>query len=71
LFVGYSFGRSPGSGAGPASRLLDGLSMQLGVRNVFDKVAPLDVGYSNNYYMSPYGEVRLRSYWLNVRLSFD
>ncbi len=70
LFVAYSFDHSPGSGVGAVSRLLDGLSMQLGVRNVFDKVAPLDAFYSNNYYMSPYGDVRLRSYWLNARLSF-
>jgi outer membrane receptor protein involved in Fe transport len=50
--------------------LLDGVSMQFGVRNVFDKVPPLDAYYNGNYYMSPYGDVRLRSYWLNARLNF-
>lgn len=70
LLVGYSFGQSAGSSTGAASRLLGGLYTQLGVRNVFDRDPPLDVYRDLNYYYSPYGDARLRSYWLNARLDF-
>jgi len=63
LFVSRSFGTQSG-------RLLDGVNLQLGVRNIFDAVPPMDVNFVNNYYLSPYGDVRLRSYWLSARKSF-
>ncbi|MEJ1971975.1 MAG: TonB-dependent receptor [Lacunisphaera sp.] len=74
LFVSYSLGKQR-SASGSRLRafgaaLLDGLTVQLGVHNVFDKVAPLDVEYSTNYYLSPYGDMRLRSYWLSVKKAF-
>ena len=49
--------------------LLSGVTVQAGVKNVFDKVAPFDAFYSP-YYYSPYGNVRLRSYWLSVKKEF-
>lgn len=52
------------------SRFLNGLSIQLGGRNLFDQVPPLDVVYANNDYLSPYGDTRLRSYWLSLKRSF-
>ena len=51
-------------------RASEGLTIQLGVRNIFDDVPPLDVSYSSNHYLSPYGDIRLRSYWINVKKSF-
>lgn len=43
-----------------------GLSLQLGIRNVFNKTPPRDrTAYSF------YGDPRLASYWLTLRKSFD
>jgi hypothetical protein len=30
----------------------------------------MDAYYNGNFFLSPYGDVRLRSYWLNVRSAF-
>jgi iron complex outermembrane receptor protein len=75
VFVGYAFGGR--AGVKPDSRLravgaslLDDLTLQLGVRNVFDTIPPLDAYYAGNNYFSPYGDLRLRSYWLSLRKSF-
>lgn len=72
--VGYSFGavdrtKEQDSWRG-VRRLLAGTTVQLGVRNVFDKVPPLDSYYANNYYLSPYGDMRLRSYWISLKRTF-
>jgi hypothetical protein len=54
--------------------LLNGLTVQIGVRNVFASEAPMDVAYStisgNFYYRSPFGDPRLRSYWISLRKRF-
>ena len=74
LFISYAFGKQHAKGGSKlgtlGSSLLDGLTMQLGVRNVFNKAAPFDVYYDTNYYESPYGDMRLRSYWLSVKKTF-
>ena len=74
LFVGYAFGKQhakTGSKLGKAgAAILDGLTVQVGVRNVFDKVPPLDVYYAGNFYESPYGDMRMRSYWITVKKAF-
>jgi iron complex outermembrane recepter protein len=69
-FVGYAFGSH--SAKPDASRwarvrtpFLSGLSIQVGLKNVFDKVPPYDFAYS--FYTSPYGDKRLRSYWISLR----
>lgn len=73
VFVGYAFDKpgEKGSATRPvsAAKLLDGVSVQVGVRNVFDKVPPLDVIYTS-YFLSPYGDVSLRSFWVTVRKRF-
>jgi len=73
-FVSYAFGQKK---SGPGSRLstlgpklLSGLTVQVGVRNLFDRVPPFDVKYDNNYYLSPYGDLRLRSYWVSLKKEF-
>ncbi len=71
LYVSYRFDRrTDGSKARLSDRLLDGLSVQLNVRNIFDTVAPLDPIY--NYYLSPYGGglTGQASYMLTVRKAF-
>jgi outer membrane receptor protein involved in Fe transport len=51
--------------------LLSGVSLQAGVRNVFDKKPPLDAAYLYEFFvMSPYGDIRLRSFWLSIDKSF-
>ncbi|MBL9214729.1 MAG: TonB-dependent receptor [Opitutaceae bacterium] len=50
------------------ARLLDGLRVQVGVKNVLGTLPPYDAYFS--YYTSPYGDVRLRSYWMSVRKVF-
>jgi outer membrane receptor protein involved in Fe transport len=68
LLIGYSAGERSGAGFGAA--LLSGVSVQFGMRNVFNKAPPFDVLWSGLYYNSPYGDMRLRTYWLNLKKSF-
>lgn len=73
IYVGYVFGKSIRAGhsrKGMGSKLLSDLTLQLGVRNVFNKVPPLDAFFSSNFYSSPYGDSRLRNYWIKVRKQF-
>ena len=74
LFVGYNFGKSPTDAGSKlkalGNKLLVGLTVQVGVRNVFNKVPPFDYFYSGTYYESPYGDLRLRTYWLSVKKAF-
>ncbi|MDB6126161.1 MAG: hypothetical protein JWM35_57, partial [Verrucomicrobia bacterium] len=70
-FAGYTFGRVTTSRF-KGENFLDGLALQVGVRNVFNKVPPLDVNIlgSSAFYLSPFGDMRLRSYWVSVRKTF-
>lgn len=73
-FVGYdvmakSAGYSSGK-AGLVERVKSGWSIQAGVRNIFGALPPTDVFWSSNFYISPYGDTRLRSYWITVRKQF-
>lgn len=73
LLVGYTWGRDARVADGGQrgwKRLLGQGSVQFGVRNVFDKAPPLDVAYSNNFYLSTFGDTRLRSYWISIRKQF-
>jgi outer membrane receptor protein involved in Fe transport len=72
-FVGYRF-PDPGHGdeTSWASRSLSGVRIQLGLKDVFNKVPPFDAFYSGvaGDYTSPLGDPRLRSYWLSVTKAF-
>jgi iron complex outermembrane recepter protein len=76
LVCGYDFrersvGDSPSRFDALRARVLSGLSLQIGVRNVFDQAPPLDSAASpGNFYLSPYGDNRLRSWWLSVKKTF-
>ncbi len=71
FFASYAFGKLDG-GNGHLKRaiagLLAGMTIQVGVKNIFEKLPPYDAGYS--FYTSPYGDIRLRSYSISVRKSF-
>jgi iron complex outermembrane receptor protein len=64
LLVGYRFGP-----AGGTSSALADLDVSLGIRNVFDKLPPFDVGGTEGYY-SPFGDSRLRSVQLAIGKRF-
>lgn len=53
----------------PKTLLFSGLTVQIGVKNLFNRVPPFDAFYSPFYY-SPYGDVRLREYWISIRKAF-
>ena len=69
LMVEYAF-RGAETVSGWRRQLLKDMTVQVGVRNVFDKVAPFDAQQVSNFYVSPYSDIRLRSYWLSVRRTF-
>ncbi len=68
LFLAYHFGEGA-PGVGFVQGLLDGVTVQMNVRNVFNKVPPFDVQY-DGLYLSPFGDVRLRSFALSVSKDF-
>ncbi len=71
LIIGYNFGRSAArgrpSGSFLGNRLFDGLSVQLGIKNVLNKAPAFDASPFTNGYMSTYGDNRMRSIWLTVK----
>ncbi|MEJ1961010.1 MAG: TonB-dependent receptor [Gammaproteobacteria bacterium] len=74
LLLGYSAGTKPTDSstriARYAASMLDGLSIQAGIRNVLNKAPPLDVVYAGTGYTSPYGDLRLRTFWVGVKKDF-
>lgn len=75
VFFGYAFGKQRGADdfqrSALSSKLLSGLTVRLGVRNVFDQASALDAFYgSTQLFMSPYGDMRLRTYWLSLKKAF-
>ncbi|MFO1448287.1 MAG: TonB-dependent receptor [Opitutaceae bacterium] len=81
LFASYSlpkqYGRAP-SPSEPRSdamgrfgrRLLSGVSVQAGIKNVMDTVPPFDAYVGVVGYYSGFGDPRLRRYWLSVQKDF-
>lgn len=67
--IAYATGEQ-NSGRKWRDRLLGNVVVTVGVRNVFDKVPPLDVSYTGNFYTSPFVGLRLRHYWIEVSKSF-
>jgi iron complex outermembrane receptor protein len=71
FFVGYNFDYNVGGSHSPSAirRLLSGVNLQGGVKNVFNTLPQFDSYYSV-YYYSPYGNVQLRTYWVSLKKSF-
>ncbi|MBL9215668.1 MAG: TonB-dependent receptor plug domain-containing protein [Opitutaceae bacterium] len=73
-FLSYEWPRGEDRGGaardGLVASLLAGLSVQLVVTNVFAELPPVDVFYAANYYLSPYGDLRQRTYSLRVTKRF-
>ncbi|MSU25373.1 MAG: TonB-dependent receptor [Opitutus sp.] len=74
LVVGYNFGRVAAMGRKEGSvlgsKMFDGLSMQLGLKNVFNHAPAFDTGPFGIGLMSPYGDNRMRAIWMNVKRTF-
>lgn len=74
LVVGYNFGRSAAAGrrAGSflGSRMLDGMSFQLGLKNVFNTAPAFDNSPFASGLMSSYGDKRMRDIWVSVKRTF-
>lgn len=50
--------------------LFDGVTLQFGVKNLFNDKPPLDVYFPAYLYSSPFGSTRLRSLWASVGKRF-
>ena len=61
-FVQYRLGESV--------PVLSRAEVQLGIENIFDQKPPFDANNSAIGYYSPYGDPRLASYYLSLRLNF-
>jgi len=48
--------------------ILSNLTVQVGIKNLFNTLPPFDA-YYNPYYYSPYGDPRLRDYRISIRKS--
>jgi len=71
---GYEFGRGLSEEGSKLARtgrkILEGMSVQAGVKNVFNKMPPYDFYYIQNYFTSPYGDLRGRSFWVSLKKEF-
>jgi iron complex outermembrane receptor protein len=70
LFFGYQVEEKRGKSGWQGDGLIDGLTIQLGVSNVFNLVPPTDPQFSTTYYLSPFADLRLRQYSLTVTKKF-
>lgn len=61
-FVGYRCGNDM-----TKSVFVRNLEIQVGIKNVFNEAPPLDAFYNSSYYYSPFGDPRLRSFWLALK----
>lgn len=69
VFGEYRFGKRSAAFTGIGRHLLDNVSLQVGVKNVFDVKPPRDVASSGLGY-SYYGDYRLASYWVSLKKNF-
>jgi len=72
--VGYNFGRLAAIGRSTdsmlGSRIFDGLSVQLGLKNIFNQAPAFDTGPYGSGLMSPYADNRMRSVWMTLKRAF-
>lgn len=72
IFGSYVFGRGGTKAAGQrrfGQVLLKGLTLKLGIRDLFDTAPPLDA-FRGPYFYSNFGSPRMREYWVSVRKDF-
>ena len=74
FFASYAFGNAQAKSETAAGklgtdRLLSNLTLQVGVKNVFNKFPAFDA-FNAPYYYSYYGDVRLRDFWISLKKAF-
>jgi iron complex outermembrane receptor protein len=62
IFGSYNLAKAP-------VRALSNITVQFGIKNLFNTLPPFDAA-DPPYYYSAYGDLRLRDYWINLRKSF-
>jgi outer membrane receptor protein involved in Fe transport len=69
--VNYRFPTPKGKthGSGGIAGLLEGVDVTFGVKNVFNHTPPFDASFGEDFY-APFGDIRLRDYWVSVRKRF-
>ena len=70
VFVRYRFGPVAKQEGRARHWLTDRTEVLLGVRNIMDREPAFDGSSLTAFFMSPYGDVRLRSYWISVKRGF-
>jgi outer membrane receptor protein involved in Fe transport len=66
----YVFGQgSRAQGASIPRTLMSNLTIQFGIKNLFDKLPPFDA-FNQPYAYSFYGDARLRDYWVSIKKPF-
>ncbi|MBL9207880.1 MAG: TonB-dependent receptor [Opitutaceae bacterium] len=74
VVVSYRFGQThPETKSGltrVGARVTDGMTVTMGVRNVFNSEPEFDVGPFGLGYFSPFVDIRMREYWISVRRAF-
>ena len=68
LFASWNFG-PPISGHG-LKNWTEGLTFSVGLHNLLNKIPPFDAYYDTPSYYSPYGNPRLRDFWVSVKKDF-
>ena len=68
IFASYTFNKAAGEASGLMHGILSNLTVQVGIKNLFNTLPPFDA-YYNPYYYSPYGDPRLRDYRISIRKS--
>jgi outer membrane receptor protein involved in Fe transport len=71
FFVKYSFGRRAHSGLTPGiDKLLSGVDVTFGIKDVFNTAPPFDIFASPYYTSTASGDLLLRNYYLSIRKNF-
>jgi outer membrane receptor protein involved in Fe transport len=66
----YVFAKTtPGQGSSLPRNLISNLTVQFGIKNLFNTLPPFDA-FFQPYYYSSYGDARLRDYWISIKKPF-
>jgi len=69
VYASYAFDSSGSRESAGLAQILSGVTVQVGVKNLFDELPPFDAAFGS-YYYSPYGDPRLREYRVSLRKVF-
>jgi iron complex outermembrane receptor protein len=66
----YVFAKTtPAQGSSLPRNLISNLTVQFGIKNLFNTLPPFDA-FFQPYYYSSYGDARLRDYWISIKKPF-